>query len=298
MKHRYILFCLSPFFYFNCSQAQDINKFKLNVVGREYEYYETQPTTPAKGLVILLPALGEKPKSIFKKTTLPKLITANGYITIALEIAPQMFADEDCVKELNELIKIKRDQYKLTYKDIAIGGLSDGGAIALCFAEFLNSKEQPVKLKAVFAIDPPADLTRIYASAEKEISYRCPLIAREGKSTKAYLDNIMGGSPATNPRAYIQRSAYFAKAPDGGNAQFLKYVPVRLYSEPDLEYVRKTYCPELQYSNLNAFDLDKMIVFLKSIGNERSEYITTKGKGFHSWNIIDAGDCAKWITEL
>jgi hypothetical protein len=298
MKYRYLLFCLSALFYFNYSQAQDINKFKLNVVGREYEYYETKPATPVKSMLILLPALGEKPKSIFNKTALPKLITANGYITIALEIAPQMFADGQCINELNELIKIKREQYKLTYNDIAIGGLSDGGAIALCYTEYLNSQPIPIKLKAVFAIDPPADLTRIYASAEKEISYSCPLIAREGKSTKAYLDNIMGGSPAANAGAYIQRSAYSAEAPDGGNAKFLKYVPVRLYSEPDLAYVQKTYCPELQYSNLNAFDLDKMIVFLKSIGNDRSEYITTKGKGFHSWNIVDAGDCAKWITGL
>lgn len=282
----------------NCLKAQEINKLKLNVAGKNYDYYEAKPTSPVKGLLILLPALGEKPKSIFTKTALPKLVLANGYVTIALEIVPQMFADEACVNELNKLINLKTTQYKLGYKDIVIGGLSDGGAMALCYTEYLNSKSDTTKLKAVFAIDPPADLARVYASAEKEISYNCPLITREGRSVKASLENIMGGSPALNPTTYIQRSAYIANALDGGNARFLKDTPVRLYSEPDLEFVRKTYCPELQYFNLNAYDLEKMDAFLKSIGNQRSTYITTKGKGFHSWNIVDAEDCAKWIAGL
>ena len=280
------------------SFAQEINKLKLTVAGKTYEYFETKPTLPVKGLLILLPAAGEKPKSIFSKTALPKLIAANGYITITLEIAPRMFADEECINELNELLKIKTAQYNLSYKDVVIGGLSVGGAIALCYTEYLNSQQQPVKLKAVFAIDPPADMARVYASAQKEMSYNCPLIAREGKSGKALLDEVMGGSPESSPDAYLRRSAYSAQAADGGNARFLKDIPVSLYSEPDLEYVRKTYCAELQFFNLNAYDLEKMIVTLKGLGNTRSVYITTQGKGFHSWNIVDAQDCANWIAAL
>jgi hypothetical protein len=61
--------------------------------------------------------------------------------------------------------------------------------------------------------------------------------------------------------------------------------------------VRKTYCDELQYEDINAVDLEKMNIFLKSIGNDKSEYITTKGKGFHSWNILEPIDCVNWILK-
>ncbi|SDD66139.1 hypothetical protein SAMN05216464_102210 [Mucilaginibacter pineti] len=301
MKGLVIKICAATicFLLTHCSSfAQEINKLKLTFAGKTYDYFETKPTIPVKGLLILLPSAGEKPKSIFGKTALPKLITASGYITITLEIAPRMFADDECISELNELLKIKTAQYDLTYKDVVIGGLSVGGAMALCYTEYLNSQKQPVKLKAVLAIDPPADMARVYASAQKEMEYNCPLIAREGKSGKASLDEAMGGSPESSPDAYLRRSTYSAQAPDGGNVRFLKDVPVRLYSEPDLEYVRKTYCAELQFFNLNAYDLEKMIVTLKSLGNTRSAYITTQGKGFHSWNIVDAQDCANWIMAL
>lgn len=280
------------------SKAQDISKSKIKVLNNSYDYYEMQADLPVKGLLILLPAFGEKPKSIFTKTNLPKLITAKGYITLAVEVPQNMFANNDCIAELNQLIKLKIAQYKLSYSDVIIGGLSNGGAISLCYAEYLNSQATPIKLKAVFAVDPPADLTRIYASGQKESNYQCPLIAREGKSGVTYLENVLGGSPAINPGAYVSHAVYSANEANGGKAKFLNNLPVRLYSEPDLEYVQKTYCAELQYFNLNAYDLEKLIIFLKGIGNNQAEYITTKGKGFHSWNIIDAENCADWIISL
>ncbi|WP_184548942.1 hypothetical protein [Mucilaginibacter sp. FT3.2] len=279
-------------------QAQGILKSQILAGGKSYTYFEMKPATPVKGILILLPAAGEKPKSIFIKTSLPKEMAAYGFTTLTLDVPAQMFADNQCIGELDELIKIKLTQYQLTHHNVVIGGLSDGGAIALSYTEYLNSQATPIKLKAVFGIDPPTDLTRIYASADKEISYNCPLIASEGKSVKAYLAHTLGGSPATNPKAYEQLAIYSASAPDGGNARFLKDIPVRLYSEPDLEYVQKTYCAQLQFSNLNAFDLEKLAFNLKQAGNQQSAYITTQGKGFHSWNILDAGDFAKWITGL
>ncbi len=108
----------------------------------------------------------------------------------------------------------------------------------------------------------------------------------------------MHGSPQESPDNYLKYSAYSAGRPDGGNARFLKDIPVRLYSEPDLEFVRKTYCEELQYEDINAFDLEKLNKFLNSIGNNKAEYITTKGKGFHSWNILDPIDCTEWILKI
>lgn len=280
------------------SKAQDINRSKFQLSNKSFDYYEMKTTVAVKGILILLPAKGEEPKSIFSKTVLPKLMAANGYITVIPDIPTQMFADKATIDILNELFSIKIAQYKVDYKDIVMGGLSNGGAITLCYTEYLNSQPTPIKLKASFAIDCPADLARIYSSAEKRISYNCGLIAREGKQVKAYLNKTLGGSPMLKPQTYNRSSAFSAQATDGGNARYLKDVAIRLYAEPDLEYVRKTFCEELQFFDLNAFDFEKLITFLKAAGNDRASYITTKGKGFHSWNIIDPADCVKWITAL
>ncbi len=278
--------------------AQDVGHLKLKLGNKSYDYCEMQPAGPVKGILILLPAFGEKPKSIFTKTALPKQAATYGYVTLIPDVPMQMFATEECINELNALVEAKTKQYNLSYGDIVIGGLSDGGAIALCYTEYLNSKPEPIKLKAVFAIDPPADMARIYTSGEQEIGYDCPLISREGRNGINNLNNLLGGSPAASPDAYYRLSAFSASAANGGNARFLKDIPVRLYAEPDLAYVQKTYCSSLQFINLNAYDLEKLIVFLKGTGNQRSAYIKTMGRGFHSWNIVEPEDFAVWITSL
>jgi hypothetical protein len=280
------------------SSAQSVIKQSLNVNSKKYSYYEMTITNNVKGILILLPAAGENPKSIFNKTKLPELIANAGYVTIAPEVPTEMYANEECIAELDELIKNKFHQYSLDYKSLVIGGLSDGGSEALSFVEYLNSLKNPINPKAVFAIDPPADLFRIYGSAQMEINYNCPLIKQEGKNVKSYLEKTCNGSPETNINVYREKSVFSAAMENGGNARFLSDVPVRLYCEPDLEFVQKTYCPELEFFNLNAYDLEALIKFLKVRGNERSEYITTKGKGFHSWNIVDSENCVKWISGL
>ncbi|CAA9491532.1 MAG: hypothetical protein AVDCRST_MAG96-1534 [uncultured Segetibacter sp.] len=35
-----------------------------------------------------------------------------------------------------------------------------------------------------------------------------------------------------------------------------KSIPILLYAEPGLEHLAKTYCKELQFEDINAFDLE------------------------------------------
>ena len=93
-------------------------------------------------------------------------------------------------------------------------------------------------------------------------------------------------------------SSYSANFSNGGNAKYLKSIPIRLYTEPDLDFVRNTYCKDLNFDDINAVDLKSLYNFLLGIGNSKAEYITTLGKGFHSWNILDASDCAQWIIRI
>jgi hypothetical protein len=174
-----------------------------------------------------------------------------------------------------------------------------GGAIATGYAEHVLATDSITLLKGVIVIDAPLDLERVYSSAERKIKYSCGgLIRKEGYSIKSELNQALGGAPDAHPDNYLKHSSYSASAVDGGNAKFLKNIPIRLYTEPDLDFLRNKYCADLQYSDLNAIDLKSLSKFLLSIGNKKAEYITTKGKGFHTWNIIEPVDCVNWIVSL
>lgn len=256
-----------------------------------------QPQTKVNGILILLPASGEKPQSVFNKTTLPQLIAQKGYLTIIPVLHNTLFADQQTITQLNQIFKTQSQKYSIS--NSIIGGLSSGGAIAVGYAEFLLATDTQTMLKGIFSIDAPLDLSRVYSSAERKIKYSCQgLIMKEGYSIKNTLDKTLGGSPESKPEQYLKYSSYSAKEEDGGNAKFLKNIPIRLYSEPDLDFVRNTYCSDLEFNDINAFDLENLNKFFLRIGNKNSQYIATKNKGFHSWNIVDADDCKDWILRI
>ena len=277
--------------------GQNIKKYKDKAESKTFTYYVMQPQSKVNGVLILLPASGEKPQSVFNKTTLPQLLAQKGYLTIIPELHNTLFADQQTITQLNQIFKTQSQKYSIS--NFIIGGLSSGGAIAVGYAEYLLATDTQTMLKGIFSIDSPLDLSRIYASAKRKINYRCQgLIMKEGYSIKNTLDNILGGSPEAKPEQYLKYSSYSANEEDGGNAKFLKNIPIRLYSEPDLDFVRNTYCSDLEFNDINAFDLENLNKFLLRIGNKNSQYIATKGKGFHSWNIVDAVDCTDWILRI
>ncbi|WP_018616392.1 alpha/beta hydrolase [Segetibacter koreensis] len=300
MKHLKTLLPLSLLTFLNVTFGQMVKSGNGKVNDETFSYSYIEPTQEIKGVLILLPGWGESTQSIYEKTKLPYLLLEKGFVTVVPQLHQTLFADDYTISELNAVIKIQTERYKSNHPNLIIGGLSAGGAIAIDYAEHILSADSIQNFKGVFAIDPPLDLVRIYRSAKNKINYRCKsrLIKKEGSFIKKNLLGSLNGTPQESHDKYLKYSGYSADVPDGGNAKFLKNIPVRLYSEPDLDFVRKTYCDELQYEDINAFDLEKLDKFLGSIGNNKAEYITTKGKGFHSWNILDPTDCADWMLKI
>lgn len=294
---RYLLFLCYVLITANRLSAQSITKQTAHINGQSFVHYEMQPPGKTNGVLILLTAKGEKPRSVFDKTKLPQLLSEKGYLTIIPELNSTFFADQNTIEKLDYLIKFQSEKSKTS--NFFIGGLSMGGAIAISYAEQSLAKNTTTLLKGVIVIDAPLDLERVYASAERKIKYGCGgLIMKEGYSIKNELNQALNGSPDAYPDTYLKYSSYSANAADGGNAKFLKNIPIRLYTEPDLDFVRSKYCQDLQNTDLNAFDLEGLSKFLLSIGNKKVEYITTKGRGFHSWNIIEPVDCTNWILSI
>lgn len=277
--------------------GQSIDKHKVKIDNKSFTYYVMQPEVEVSGILLLLKGYGEKPKSIFDKTSLPQLMSEKGFLTIVPELNNSLFADQITIEELNRICKIISQKYEVS--NLVIGGFSSGGAVGIGYAQYLLSNYTTTILRGVFAIDPPLDLTRLYESSKNKINYECQgLIKDEGYSIKQELEISLGGSPETKPDQYLLYSSYSANDSNGGNAKYLKNIPIRLYTEPDLEFLRKTYCTDLQFKDMNAVDLQSLHKFLLETGNDKAEYITTEGKGFHSWNILDAPDCAEWINKI
>jgi hypothetical protein len=289
----FFLQLIIPIFLF----GQSIDKYKGKVNDESFTYYIMQPKLEVKGILLLLPGSGEKPKSVFDKTSLSQIMVEKGFLIVVPELHNSLFADQKTINELNRICEIISQKYKVS--NLVIGGFSSGGAVGVGYAEYLLSIDTENVLKGVFAIDPPLDLERLYASSQRKINYKCQgLIQKEGYSIKQQLENSLGGSPDSNPDQYLMYSSYSANDSNGGNAKYLNSIPIRLYTEPDLDFVKETYCTELQFDDINAVDLKSLYEFLLKIGNKNAEYITTVGKGFHSWNILDATDCAEWINRI
>ena len=297
IKYILVIFYFLQLIFQSLLYGQSIDKHKVKVNDESFTYYVMHPELEASGILILLKGYGEKPKSIFDKTSLPQIMAEKGFITVVPELNNSLFADQITINELNKIYDIISQKYDVS--NLVIGGFSSGGAVGIGYAEYLLSSDASTILNGAFAIDPPLDLIRLYASSENKIMYECQgLIMKEGYSIRQELENSLGGSPETKPDQYLLYSSYSANDGNGGNAKYLKNIPIRLYTEPDLEFIRKTYCADLQFNDMNAVDLQGLHKFLLEIGNDNAEYITTKGKGFHSWNILDASDCAEWINSI
>jgi hypothetical protein len=117
------------------------------------------------------------------------------------------------------------------------------------------------------------------------------------------MNTQFGGPPEKFPVKYIQYSMYSRNQPEGGNAVYLKTVPVRIYSDPDIDWQMKNRHADLY--DMNALDQTAMINQLSFLGNTKAEYINALGKGYrpngmrhpHSWSIAEPVDCLAWILK-
>jgi hypothetical protein len=114
------------------------------------------------------------------------------------------------------------------------------------------------------------------------------------------MDREFGGSPEAKPAAYLQHSMFSAASADGGNARYLRSVPVRIYCDPDIDWQLAN--RRVDYYDMNALDGAAMINRLHLNGNERAQFVSALGKGYrpdgmrhpHSWSLAAPEDCVEW----
>ena len=189
---------------------------------------------------------------------------------------------------------------------VFLAGLSLAGTRALRLAEFLraNSDRYRVQAAAVAIVDAPLDMVRLWEAETRaaDLGFH-PAAADEGRWVTYLLETHLGGTPTEARIRYVQYSPFVYSAEDGGNAVYLRDVPVRAYHEPDvnwwIENRRKSY-----YS-MNSLDQAALINQLRILGNDRAELVSThnrrqgyaEGASPHTWSIVDNAELMEWFLD-
>jgi len=261
------------------------------------------PKLPWTGYLFLVPGFGETAENVLQQTDLPKKLAQNGLLTIipTFQDGVLSFGVDSLSQQTFDLILTDViSKHKLIDQKFYVGGFSIGGSCVIKYAE--NAEIKPT---AVFAIDPPLDFERFYNSAQRNV--------RLSKDSEASQENVYlidrleketGGNPLTHLAQYYKISPYSFTDTTQTEIKKLINIPLRLYTEPDINWWLEERGADL--TSMNATECSAMINELNRLGNQNAELITTQNKGYrkpdnwrhpHSWSIVDNDELIKWLLK-
>ena len=287
---------------------KDTNNLYINDdKNTELYYLKLIPSGNIKGAIVILPSGGETTQDLLKQIALPKLAFNEGIATIIPSIN---WGTENRAAEIEILDKIFEEvvnQHKIPKEKFVIGGLSNGGMISLIYTQqsVKDKKNTYLLPKGVFGLDVPLDKAHLYEYCQREIERNfSDLGVGEAKWIMNSYNEIYGGSPKEFPEKYIEASIYSNGIENGGNAKYLIDIPIRMYTDLDVNWLINERRRDLY--DWNGTDIVAMINDLKLMGNNDANVKISMGKGVkidgtkhpHSWSIMDNEDCFNWIKNL
>lgn len=269
-------------------------------------YLKFAPKKKITGVLVILPSGGEVVENTLKQISLQKIAVRKGILVVVPSINWGTDNREAEFKMLDQIFNEIVQTHKVSKDKFIIGGLSSGAMISLTYAERAtkNPEKHFLLPKGVFALDAPLDWARFYKYCEREIERNISQPAvEEAKWIKNNCDSIYGGSPDKFPEKYIENSIYSYHAKDGGNAKYLKDMPLLMFTDLDTDWLINKRHRDLH--DWNGIDIISMGNQLKIMGNENAKVIVSQGKGIrldgtknpHSWSIMDSEVCLKWVLE-
>lgn len=270
-------------------------------------YLKYVPKTQIKGALIVLPSGGERTEDVIQQINLHVLAAKQDLITIIPSLnwgVDNRLADYQFLDQIfNEII----ETYQVPKDKFVLGGLSNGGMVSIGYAQ--KSVKHPnstaVKPLGIFGLDTPLDKAYLYAYCKREIERNFSQAGvNEAKWMLNNYQKLYGGSPEDFPEKYIEASLYSYGVKNGGNAYYLKNMPIRMYTDLDVDWLMNERQRDL--NDWNGSDIIAMINALKIMGNPNAHVNVTMGKGIrldgrkhpHSWSIMDNNDCMDWILSL
>lgn len=308
--NRFILIILTfSLLTFNCNgQKLSEPKIEKNFLDKRDTskncYTIIYPTKlPWTGYIFLIPGFGEPAEEVLRQTDLPKKLALKGILTIIPTFQDGVLSfgvDSLSQQSFNNILNDVSQKHKLLDQQFFVGGFSIGGSCAIKYAE-----NATIKPAAVFAIDPPLDFERFYNSAQRDL--------RLSKQTTPNQENVymidriekeMNGTPQTALSNFYKTSPYsFSDTTQTAIKKLIK-TPIRIYSEPDINWWIKERGADL--TSMNVIDCSAMINELNRLGNNNAFLITTQNKGYrnpdnrrhpHSWSIVEEDELIIWLMK-
>ena len=269
-------------------------------------YLTVKPVGPPKGLLVLLPGYGGLPENEYVETDLPNEAARQGLVTVIATLQQgfqSFYVDDTSQQTLSDIIREVQTKYKLTGKKLYVGGFSLGGSGAVRYAQLAAASANLPQPAAVFAIDPPLDFVRLYDSMQKvKRQSKAEIAVNEATFFTERMRQEFGGEPSTHLMQYVARSPYCHADTTRRNPNLLKNTPIRLITEPDIDWQMQERNRDLY--DMNTLDCVGLINYLQTGGNTNATYVPTSGKGYrkqpktrnpHSWSIADPKATVAWL---
>ena len=273
----------------------------------ELFYYALEPKDTTEGVLVLFPSTWESAENVINNNIeLTRLAHKENLLLIIPSINYNVCLDETSMSFLNTAFKHMIDKYTPPINKIVLGGFSLGGMNAIRYTEmaYSNIGKTLFKPAAVYGVDPPLDLERLFISFERTLEKNFSKPAMQEASDYINKMNLkFGGRPDDFREIYVKHSMYSKSEKDGGNAKYLVNVPVRIYCDPDIEWQLNN--RRMDYYDMNALDQTAMINYLLLSGSTKAEFINAVGKGYrmdgrrhpHSWSLVEPEDCINWLLK-
>lgn len=278
-------------------------------------YSDYQPMKDAEGLIVLVDGFSNKDfpydkavEYLCKWTRIPESASKRKWATIIIPYGENLYLTDSLYDAFQVCINDAFRKYGIESRQYVIGGLSAGGAMAVGFAEaVLRDGKSDLVPKAVFAVDPVLDLAELYRASEREAKRDCKVDGAavgtsEAKFVTGMLDRKLG-NPKDSPSNYVARSPYTMSRDDGGNARYLRTIPVRVYHELDPMWSMKERCRPI--GDENGIVGCNFIYDLYTSGNTKADVVLTQNRGHrldgtrhpHSWNIVEEEGFIAWAKQ-
>ena len=270
----------------------------------DLSYYALVPPQPIKGVLVLFPGTWDDLEYVLSNNRLLcHFAYDSGIAVLVPSVNQRLTLNTTVVSFIDHVFKHAIAKYKLPKDKFVLGGFSMGGLFSIRYTEM--AIENPAKTfitpRAVYSVDGPTDLVHLYEKFERAAE-RNPA-GSEPKYALNELKKYIGGPPERFPTQYAHYSTFSKSDKTGGNAKYLKNIPVRIYSDVDITWWIDNRGADIY--DMNALDQSAMINFLRKQGNTRASFINAYKKGYrlegarhpHSWSIVDPAECIIWLKE-
>jgi hypothetical protein len=232
-------------------------------------YYASVPEQPARSLVLLIPGPGQDPLAVFPDSANTALAHEKGIVLAAIEHPGKLLLTPDIHRFLLQVIKQASREFGTEPEKTAVGGLGEGGLLALQFTAECQASPAfyPLRPRAVFCIDTPADLSAWWKSCGEDIrrNASAEAVAQAVRAQRLMAEEL-GGAPDTLAAVYIRRSPFIMDRELPGKEQLLAETGLRLYYCDDLSF-------QLRERGRTLYDLpigpaSAMVQSLLKLGND------------------------------